>query len=386
MKRKTKLSLLLGGTSLLVPLAILSGIAPGCATLGARARGARLERVERSPEWTGRQFENPQPLINDIWRSVVTLFEADENVTPRAQPPYVPVEAGRFATPPPSGLRVTWFGHSSLLLEIDGHRFLMDPMWSERVGPVGWAGPKRWYPPPIALADLPAVDAVIISHDHYDHLDYGTVKALTATGVRFIVPLGVGAHLARWGVAEDKITELDWWQGLSLGDLRVTATPARHASGRTLIFDNDATLWAGYALVGPMHRVYFSGDTGLFPGLKEIGARLGPFDLTMIEVGQYDAAWPDWHSGPEQAVRAHQMVGGRVMLPIHWGLFALASHGWTEPIERTLVAAQKSGVVVMTPKPGESVDPTAPPAVNRWWPSLPWKTAEQAPIVADQMN
>jgi L-ascorbate metabolism protein UlaG (beta-lactamase superfamily) len=296
------------------------------------------------------------------------------------------VEAGRFATPPPSGLRVTWFGHSSLLLEIDGHRFLMDPMWSERVGPVGWAGPKRWYPPPIALADLPAVDAVIISHDHYDHLDYGTVKALTATGVRFIVPLGVGAHLARWGVAEDKITELDWWQGLSLGDLRVTATPARHASGRTLIFDNDATLWAGYALVGPKHRVYFSGDTGLFPGLKEIGARLGPFDLTMIEVGQYDAAWPDWHSGPEQAVRAHQMVGGRVMLPIHWGLFALASHGWTEPIERTLVAAQKSGVVVMTPKPGESVDPTAPPAVNRWWPSLPWKTAEQAPIVADQMN
>ena len=386
MKRRAKLSLLLGGASLLVPLAMLSGLAPGCATLGARARGARRERVERSPEWTGRQFENPQPLINYFWGFVVTAFSADANVVPKTQPPYVQVEPGRFATPPPSGLRVTWFGHSSLLLEIDGHRFLMDPMWSERVGPVGWAGPKRWYPPPIALGDLPKLDAVIISHDHYDHLDYATVKALAATGVKFIAPLGVGAHLAHWGVAEDKIVELDWWQETALGDLRVVASPARHASGRTLIFDNDATLWAGYALVGPKHRVYFSGDTGLFPGLTEIGKRLGPFDLTMIEVGQYDAAWPDWHSGPEQAVRAHQMVGGRVMLPIHWGLFALASHGWTEPIERTLVAAQKSGVVVLTPRPGESVDPTAPPAVNRWWPSLPWKTAEQAPIVADQMN
>lgn len=386
MKRRAKLSLLLGGASLLVPLAMLSGLAPGCATLGARARGARRERVERSPEWTGRQFENPQPLINYFWGFVVTAFSADANVVPKTQPPYVQVEPGRFATPPPSGLRVTWFGHSSLLLEIDGHRFLMDPMWSERVGPVGWAGPKRWYPPPIALGDLPKLDAVIISHDHYDHLDYATVKALAATGVKFIAPLGVGAHLAHWGVAEDKIVELDWWQETALGDLRVVASPARHASGRTLIFDNDATLWAGYALVGPKHRVYFSGDTGLFPGLTEIGKRLGPFDLTMIEVGQYDAAWPDWHSGPEQAVRAHQMVGGRVMLPIHWGLFALASHGWTEPIERTLVAAQKSGVVVLTPRPGESVNPTAPPAVNRWWPSLPWKTAEQAPIVADQMN
>jgi L-ascorbate metabolism protein UlaG (beta-lactamase superfamily) len=153
-----------------------------------------------------------------------------------------------------------------------------------------------------------------------------------------------------------------------------------------MFIDNDAKLWGGFALAGPGHRVYFSGDTGLFPALREVGSRLGPFDLTMIEVGQYDRAWPDWHIGPEQAVTAHQMVGGRVMLPIHWGLFNLAYHGWTEPIERALVAARRAGVTLVAPRPGQSFEPATPPAVERWWPEIPWQTGEQHPIVSTRMR
>jgi L-ascorbate metabolism protein UlaG (beta-lactamase superfamily) len=172
--------------------------------------------------------------------------------------------------------------------------------------------------------------------------------------------------------------------GAALAWLRVVATPARHASGRTP-FDRDATLWASYALLGPQHRVYFSGDTGLLPAMSEIGARFGPFDLTMIEVGQYDGAWPDWHIGPEQAVRASAMLQGKRLLPIHWGLFALAYHGWTEPIERVSVEAAAKQVQLLTPRPGQSIEPTDAPESQRWWPNVPWKTAAQTPIVSSQV-
>jgi L-ascorbate metabolism protein UlaG (beta-lactamase superfamily) len=246
-------------------------------------------------------------------------------------------------------------------------------------------GPKRWYAPPVALKDLPPIDAVIISHDHYDHLDYPTIVAFNAKGTIFVVPLGVGADLSSWGVPDARIVELDWWQKASVGDLEVTCTPARHASGRQL-FDKDAKLWAGYALVTSRHRIYYSGDSGLFPALRRIGEELGPFDLTMIEVGQYDAAWPDWHMGPEQAIRAHQMVHGRVLLPVRWGALALAAHGWTEPIERALVAAGQAGVSIIAPEPGESVEPSKSPALRRWWPDLPWHTAAERPIVSTEME
>jgi L-ascorbate metabolism protein UlaG (beta-lactamase superfamily) len=354
----------------------------GCAGFGGRASGARRARMEQSPEWRDGTFHNPQPLRNDGWGMVKGGWHASAYRSP-AQPP--PVAVPRLDPAPESGLRVTWLGHSSTVVEIDGQRLLTDPVWSERASPFGWAGPKRWFPPPIALAELGHLDAVLISHDHYDHLDRGTMVALRDRAAVFIVPLGVGAHLVRWGVPETKIVELDWWEHTRVGSLTVTCTPARHASGRVLI-DNDSKLWAGYALVGPRHRVYFSGDTGLFPALAEIGARLGPFDLTMIEVGQYDRSWPDWHSGPEQAVQAHQMVGGRVMLPIHWGLFGLAYHGWTEPVERAIVAAAGAGVTLVAPRPGQSFEPGAPPAIERWWPTLPWQTAAQHPVISTQLR
>jgi L-ascorbate metabolism protein UlaG (beta-lactamase superfamily) len=352
------------------------------APIGGRAAGGRLERMRRSPEWQGSHFENPQPIVNDNWAAVKSLFNRDPNVDPRSPPRHDPVEPGRFATPPRSGLRVTWLGHSSILLEIDGHRFLTDPVWSERAGPVTFSGPKRWFPPLLALQDLPPLDGVVLSHDHYDHLDYATILALNARKETFIAPLGLGAHLERWGVPTNRIVELDWWESRTFGDLTLTAVPARHASGRVLFLDDGAKLWTGYAFLGARHRVYYSGDTGLSPALRTIGERLGPFDLTMIEVGQYNRAWPDWHLGPEQAIEAHRRVRGAAMLPVHWGLFALASHGWTEPIERAVTAAFDAGVVLITPRPGQSVEPTVEAPHERWWPELPWHTAAMDPIVA----
>lgn len=363
-------------------------VANGWTAFGARATGARLARLQASPEWRDGHVVNPQPLRNDLWRTLTGMWHRSPDVSPAVTPlgpPSIEVQDARvLATPPASGLRVTWLGHSTMLVEVEGRRFLTDPVWSPRASPLGWVGPRRFFPPPIALDALPPLDAVVISHDHYDHLDRDTVVALGARGATFVVPLGVGAHLAAWGIPEARIVELDWWQRASFGPVAVVCTPARHASGRMLV-DNDKKLWAGYAFVGASHRVYYSGDSGLFPALSDIGARLGPFDLTMIEVGQYGQAWPDWHMGPEQAVRAHQMVGGRLLLPVHWGAFALAYHAWTEPIERALTAAAHAGVALVAPRPGQSFEPASPPPLERWWPALPVKTAEQDPIVSTQM-
>jgi L-ascorbate metabolism protein UlaG (beta-lactamase superfamily) len=254
-------------------------------------------------------------------------------------------------------------------------------MWSERASPITWLGPRRWYDPPLALEHLPHIDAVVISHDHYDHLDHRTLVAMKHWKTSFIVPLGVGAHLASWGIPEEKIVELDWWDRLKVGAVEVVCTPARHASGR-LGFDKDSTLWAGYGLIGPRHRVYFSGDTGRFPAMKEIGEKFGPFDVTMIETGQYHQAWPDWHIGPEQAVLAHQDVHGLVMLPVHWAMLTLAFHGWTEPIERVLAAARRAGVKVLAPRPGQSVEPATSPELERWWPAVPFETGDESPVVS----
>ncbi|AHG88362.1 hypothetical protein J421_0825 [Gemmatirosa kalamazoonensis] len=308
---------------------------------GAEARRAR---VERSPQWSDGRFRNTLRRVDGPWTRIMREFFFGGSAHRRPESP-IPVEhrvRSDYDVPPASGLRVTWLGHSTTLIEIDGRRVLIDPVWGDRAGPVPRLSPRRFYPPPLPLAELPPVDVVLLSHDHYDHLHVDTVRALAARGERFVVPLGVGARLARWGVSEARIAELDWWESLAMDDLTLTATPARHFSGRLLV-DADRTLWAGFVIAGARHRVFYSGDTALHDAFAEIGARLGPFDLTMIEVGAYDALWPDVHLGPEQAVRAHVLSGGGVMLPLHWGLFDLALHGWTEPAERTLAAAAAAG-------------------------------------------
>ena len=376
---------LLGYAALAVAAALLFTLADAWTALGTRAVGARRARMASSPNWRRGSFVNPQPIVNDLSRTFGSLLRISPYLTPSHPVPVVTPDPKTFATPPASGLRVTWLGHSSTLVEIDGRRVLTDPLFGDRISPLAWTGPRRWYESPIALRDLPPIDAVLISHDHYDHLDRATIVAMKDSRATFVVPLGVGADLAYWGIPDARIVELDWWGRTRVGDLEIVLTPTRHASGRHVL-DKDAKLWGGFALLGPAHRLYYSGDSGLFPGIREIGDRLGPFDLAMVEIGQYDAAWPDWHMGPEQAVRAVRMVRGRVFLPVHWGAIALAAHGWTEPIERALAAATRAGVTIVTPRPGESVEPSAPATPERWWPSVPWKTAEEDPIVSSQME
>ena len=368
------------GGALLFVVTSAGLLADAWADFGKGAEGERLERMLASPQNEDGVFVNPQPMWNDVagwftsWDRYSDHSEPSEPISTR------PGDRSRFASPPASGLRVTWLGHSTQLIEIDGLVVLTDPIFGGRASPFQWAGPATWYEPPIPLDQLPPVDVVLISHDHYDHLQMPTIQRMVDWDTQFVAPLGVGAHLEYWGIPPERVTELDWWEDVRVGALTVTATPSRHASGRQVL-DQNHTLWASYAIVGPQHKVWFSGDTGLFPALDEIGQRLGPFDLTMVEAGAYDKTWPDWHLGPEQAIEAHQMVGGEVFMPIHWGMWDLALHGWTEPVERSVVEAERLGIPIATPQPGQSFELDDLPQ-DRWWPDLPWDTVEVHPVVA----
>lgn len=366
-----------------VAVIVVALVVTGWRAMGRLPSASRVEQLRKSPQWSGDGFENVEPMHNDLWQALLDVSNASPEARPSSPVAAVRTDPNLLEAAPASGLRVTWFGHSSFLLEIEGTRLLVDPFWGERAGPFAWLGPKRWYVAPIELERLPPLDAVFISHDHYDHLDYSTILRLRERKARFVVPLGVGSHLSYWGIPEAQITELDWWQSTRVGDVEVTATPARHTSGRLFGIGQPRTLWCGFAWVGKSRRVYYTGDTGLFSAIGQIGERLGPFDLTLIESGAYGRSWPDWHLGPEQAVLAHRLVRGQVMLPVHWGLLNLAYHAWTEPVERVLAAAKRLNVTVALPKPGHSLEITPDLQLERWWPNVPGNTAEQDPIVSN---
>lgn len=263
-------------------------------------------------------------------------------------------------------LRVTWLGHSTCLIEIDNKIILTDPMFGERSSPFSFMGPKRFHRKlPIEISELPRLDAILISHDHYDHLDYQSIQLLKNKTDRFFVPLRVGQHLRRWGVNSSKIIELDWWQETRYRGLTFAATPARHFSGR--LFSRDRTLWCSWVVLGSKQRLYFSGDSGYSPDFATIGDKYGPFDLTMLESGAYNEAWSEIHMMPEETVQAHLDLNGKVLLPIHWATFNLSLHSWTEPIERLLAAARSHQVTVSTPLPGQPVQPGEKFSQSHWW-------------------
>ena len=346
-------------------------------SFGKRAQGERLERMRASLRWDGTGFRNLHPIapgLRDLSVPRPTLKEflgAGDRRTPTAPlPAQDPREA--WSQPARSGLRATWLGHSTVLIEIDGHRVLTDPVWGTRASPFRLLGPKRFQPVPLRLRQMPEVDVVVISHDHYDHLDYPTIRALAKhSAVPFVTSLGVGAHLQAWGVAPERITELDWWESHRVPGtgLTITAAPSQHFSGRGLK-DRNATLWSSMVVQSERHRVFFSGDTGLTTEYAAIRERLGPFDLVMLEVGAFHPSWGDIHLGPLNALKAHALLGGGAFLPVHWGTFSLAMHAWDEPAETLLQAAQGAGTPLLMPQLGEAVEPAALRPVVPWWRTL----------------
>lgn len=257
-------------------------------------------------------------------------------------------------------------GHSTMLMKFGADYWLTDPVFSNRASPSQFAGPKRFHQPPISIADLPKITTVVISHNHYDHLDKSAIKQLIGKVDRFITPLGVGKYLTGWGVPETRITELGWWQSLRLGETCVTATPTRHFSGRGL-FDGNKSLWASYAIQHAGSSLFFGSDSGYFDGFKQINARLGKFDITMLETGAYSSAWPDVHMTPEQTLQAHFDLGGGALMPIHNATFKLSFHPWQEPLERIVRLAASTDTTLLTPQIGERVVLGQPIAPNHWW-------------------
>jgi L-ascorbate metabolism protein UlaG (beta-lactamase superfamily) len=372
---KSRLARVLLASLLLLGIAVvvLIGSTSWLDALGAQPEGERLAHIRRSPNYRDGAFRNPDATTTlatgSTWKMLRRWLGGHEQRVPPAPMPIVTLTRASFAQPPASGLRATWLGHSTVLVEIDGARILFDPVWARRASPSSLIGPARFHAPPLAIDDLPALDAIVATHDHYDHLDRGVVRALARSSaqsqMRFIVPLGVGAHLERWGVEPSRITELDWSESATLGALTLTATPARHFSGRGL--KGNHTLWASWSVAGPKHRVFHSGDTGPFNGFAAIGAEHGPFDLTFIKIGAYDETWPDIHLNPEQAVEAHADLRGKALLPIHWGTFNLAFHAWDEPAERVVAVSAATGTQLIMPRPGESVEPALAPPMTPWW-------------------
>jgi len=341
-------------------------------SMGTRAAGARLERMRASPLWHGDRFRNIHPILPNLRDPTVPMPSIKDFICGGARrvpqgplPSLNPLEA--WSKKPQSGLRVTWLGHSTMLIEIDGVRILTDPVWGRRASPSQLAGPKRFQPVPVQLKELPPIDAVVISHDHYDHLCFPTIKQLAKTSVPIVTSLGVGAHLEMWGIEPQRIVELDWWETHTVPGTGVTLTaaPSQHFSGRGLS-DRNATLWSSFVIRSQRHSVFFSGDTGLTTEYRSIRERLGPFDLVMLEVGAHYPAWGDIHLGPDNALQAHAMLGG-IFLPVHWGTFALAMHAWDEPAERLLELAPSTSATLLMPKLGAPVEPANVEKVQPWW-------------------
>lgn len=359
-----------GTASLLAGGWVLRALQGTPAALGATP--AEIAAVaNRSPHYRDGVFRNLEPSSSGLTmdRELQRKLLRDlANAGSSGKPPgAIPLADEAPADIAPSHAAASWYGHSSALIDIDGYRVLADPVWSQRCSPSRAVGPQRMHEPPVLLEALPAVDAVLISHDHYDHLDIDTIIALAHTQrAPFVVPLGIGAHLRKWGIPEARIVELDWHESHRIGELTLICTPARHFSGR--LFARDTTLWASWVIAGPTHRAFFGGDTGYTKSFADIGAEHGPFDLTLLPIGAYHPAFADIHMNPEDAVRAHLDMtdpGHSLMVPIHWATFRLAPHPWAEPVERLVTAADAERVRIAVPIPGARVDHES--AFDPWW-------------------
>lgn len=358
MRKRTLVLVILG----VIGMSII--LSSGCATdskisasqtSGAEYRNGRFLNTEL-------EYKNS---FSKIWDITVKYFQTERHSpAPDKQLPVVKISSEELTnTSQPALYRL---GHSTVLIRLDGAYFLTDPVFSDRASPVQWAGPKRFHESPIGVEELPDITAVIISHDHYDHLDKHAIKQLADKVEFFITPLRVGRYLQGWGVDSRKIIEKNWWESVEIDSVTVTATPAQHFSGRG-IMDKDHSLWASWVINGEQGNLFFSGDSGYFGGFKEIGERFGPFDITMIETGAYNELWSEIHMMPEQSVQAHIDLKGKKMLPIHNSTFDLALHDWYEPLESVMKFAEHAGIELLTPAIGEQVNIDRPLQTLAWW-------------------
>ncbi|RTQ45398.1 hypothetical protein EJV47_24980 [Hymenobacter gummosus] len=359
----------------LLLLLLLAGVAFANLSpeLGGKHTKADKARYARSGHYQDGEFKNLVPTetmtggstLGVLWRFI---FSKTPHAEPDAPLPLHPLDSLGLARKTAETVRVTWFGHSASLVELAGQNLLLDPMLSVDMGPLSWVTPKR-YNPMVAIApeQLPRIAAVLISHDHYDHLDYQTIRRIKDKTAHFVVPLGVGAHLRRWGVAEGKIHELDWNDSLQLpGGLTVVSQPARHFSGRGLT-NRNSTSWSSWVMKTATRRVFYSGDGGYGPHFQAIGQKYGPFDLALMECGQYDQNWSQIHMMPEQSVQAALDVRARTYMPVHWGAFTEAHHAWNEPVTRAWAEAQRRQLPITTPELGQPVTLGYPLPQLRWW-------------------
>jgi len=341
---------------------------------GKAPSGGRLAFISQSEQYNGKAFENEggiEAVLSpfQIVKMMPRWLQVQEGESPKKTLPIVHRKRADFQHTDPNTVSATWFGHSSFLLEMDGKKLLLDPMFGPAAGPFSFLTQRFNDTLPLTMEDLPTIDAVLFSHDHYDHLDYPTILKLKDKVGHFFVPLGLGSHLEHWGVAPENITEMDWWDEVDFEGFTFASTPAQHFSGRS-ISDRNATLWTSWVIIGQNQRIFFNGDSGYFGGYKKIGEKYGPFDLCMMECGQYNEMWSEIHMMPEESHQAFLDLNGKVMMPIHWGMFKLALHAWTDPIERVMAAAEKHGSMVATPMVGESIVIGQPVPQKRWWRSV----------------
>jgi L-ascorbate metabolism protein UlaG (beta-lactamase superfamily) len=361
---------LIGITSIIFGIVMFVSCA---ATFGGNPNQTRLNKMKQSKNFKNGKFHNvmntPMGMQNgSTFKTMKDFFFGGENRVPKETIPFIKLDSLELNYRNTEEVKVTWLGHSSVLISFEGYIFLTDPMFGKRASPVSFMGPKRFNDLlPLSLEGVKKIDAIIISHDHFDHMDYKTIKKLHSKTGKFFVPLGVGAHLEEWGVHPEKIVELDWWEENQFQEgIMLISTPARHFSGRGLNNRNE-TLWTSWVIKSQKHKIYFGGDSGYSPSFREIGEKYGPFDLTMLECGAYNKAWPYIHMMPEETAQAHLDLGGKVLLPIHWGQFNLSLHPWTEPIERLLKKAETEKINVTTPKIGESFELKGLIPKADWW-------------------
>jgi L-ascorbate metabolism protein UlaG (beta-lactamase superfamily) len=376
MNRMKSLSALIGSFFL------LHGTAPA-----SDAKQERQEKIRKSRQYRDGKFRNVVefPMIEGSYMGMFKELIFGKQVrVPTSPLPQMPMDSLNFGEPP-QDLQVVWLGHSTLLLEVEGKRFLVDPVLGSHAAPLPVFA-KRFQAPLLSREQLPRIDAILISHDHYDHLEKETMEFYAHKGVPIYVPIGVGGHLEEWGVDAGSIHELDWWEETDFHGIRLVCTPSQHFSGRGLT-DRAKTLWASWAVIGKAHRVFYSGDGGYADHFKTIGDRLGPFDLTLMENGAYDKQWPNVHMFPEQVVKAHRELKGKALMPVHWGMFSLANHDWFEPVRRLSAAAKKDEVRLLTPKLGQAVRPKEDQVFEAWWePKAAAKKPAAVSVAADNLQ